>query len=215
MGPLVSRSCGTAPRDGLPLSLTLSNKPNPNQISASNVKAGVVNGAGAPGQSPGAGRACESCYSKCPPRASGPTRALGALCRPGVLAGGARRAGDAVMLSAVRRFCLRTRLSPTLLSVAAQSYQWYSWGPPNMQCRLCASCWTYWKKYGGLKMPTRLDGERPGPNRSNMVSGRPSPPPCPAGRAARGHGAVSGRRAPFRRAPTASQPGAAGAPSLP
>uniref|UniRef100_A0AAY4BU87 Metastasis associated 1 n=1 Tax=Denticeps clupeoides TaxID=299321 RepID=A0AAY4BU87_9TELE len=40
------------------------------------------------------------------------------------------------------------------------SYQWYSWGPPNMQCRLCASCWTYWKKYGGLKMPTRLDGER-------------------------------------------------------
>ncbi|XP_060109879.1 metastasis-associated protein MTA1 isoform X4 [Heteronotia binoei] len=50
----------------------------------------------------------------------------------------------------------------------AQSYQWYSWGPPNMQCRLCASCWTYWKKYGGLKMPTRLDGERPGPNRNNM-----------------------------------------------
>uniref|UniRef100_A0A8D3DNT0 Metastasis associated 1 n=1 Tax=Scophthalmus maximus TaxID=52904 RepID=A0A8D3DNT0_SCOMX len=48
------------------------------------------------------------------------------------------------------------------------SYQWYSWGPPNMQCRLCASCWTYWKKYGGLKMPTRLDGERPGPNRSSM-----------------------------------------------
>uniref|UniRef100_A0A452R352 Metastasis associated 1 n=1 Tax=Ursus americanus TaxID=9643 RepID=A0A452R352_URSAM len=89
------------------------NKPNPNQISVNNVKAGVVNGAGAPGQSPGAGRACESCYT-------------------------------------------------------AQSYQWYSWGPPNMQCRLCASCWTYWKKYGGLKMPTRLDGERPGPNRSNM-----------------------------------------------
>ncbi|XP_046503315.1 metastasis-associated protein MTA1 isoform X6 [Equus quagga] len=89
------------------------NKPNPNQISVNNVKAGVVNGAGAPGQSPGAGRACESCYT-------------------------------------------------------TQSYQWYSWGPPNMQCRLCASCWTYWKKYGGLKMPTRLDGERPGPNRSNM-----------------------------------------------
>ncbi|KAK1339519.1 hypothetical protein QTO34_020202 [Cnephaeus nilssonii] len=89
------------------------NKPNPNQISVNNVKAGVVNGAGAPGQTPGAGRACESCYT-------------------------------------------------------TQSYQWYSWGPPNMQCRLCASCWTYWKKYGGLKMPTRLDGERPGPNRSNM-----------------------------------------------
>uniref|UniRef100_A0A2K5MLN4 Metastasis associated 1 n=1 Tax=Cercocebus atys TaxID=9531 RepID=A0A2K5MLN4_CERAT len=93
--------------------ISLSNKPNPNQISVNNVKAGVVNGTGAPGQSPGAGRACESCYT-------------------------------------------------------TQSYQWYSWGPPNMQCRLCASCWTYWKKYGGLKMPTRLDGERPGPNRSNM-----------------------------------------------
>ncbi|XP_036286226.2 metastasis-associated protein MTA1 isoform X1 [Pipistrellus kuhlii] len=89
------------------------NKPNPNQISVNSAKAGVVNGAGAPGQTPGAGRACESCYT-------------------------------------------------------AQSYQWYSWGPPTMQCRLCASCWTYWKKYGGLKMPTRLDGERPGPNRSNM-----------------------------------------------
>ncbi|MEJ1275982.1 hypothetical protein NN561_006882 [Cricetulus griseus] len=89
------------------------NKPNPNQISANSVKASVVNGTGTPGQSPGAGRACESCYT-------------------------------------------------------TQSYQWYSWGPPNMQCRLCASCWTYWKKYGGLKMPTRLDGERPGPNRNNM-----------------------------------------------
>uniref|UniRef100_A0A673ZK72 Metastasis associated 1 n=1 Tax=Salmo trutta TaxID=8032 RepID=A0A673ZK72_SALTR len=51
---------------------------------------------------------------------------------------------------------------------AISSFQWYSWGPPNMQCRLCASCWTYWKKYGGLKMPTRLEGERPGPNRNNM-----------------------------------------------
>lgn len=55
------------------------------------------------------------------------------------------------------------------LCLASSSYQWYSWGPPNMQCRLCASCWTYWKKYGGLKMPTRLEGERPGPNRNNMV----------------------------------------------
>ncbi|KAI1887099.1 hypothetical protein AGOR_G00202640 [Albula goreensis] len=40
-----------------------------------------------------------------------------------------------------------------------QSPQWYSWGPPNMQCRLCVSCWTYWKKYGGLKMPSRAEGE--------------------------------------------------------
>uniref|UniRef100_A0A8B9KCA2 Metastasis associated 1 family, member 2 n=1 Tax=Astyanax mexicanus TaxID=7994 RepID=A0A8B9KCA2_ASTMX len=40
----------------------------------------------------------------------------------------------------------------------AQSPQWYAWGPPNMQCRLCASCWVYWKKYGGLKTPTQLEG---------------------------------------------------------
>uniref|UniRef100_A0A8B9T929 Metastasis-associated protein MTA2 n=1 Tax=Anas platyrhynchos TaxID=8839 RepID=A0A8B9T929_ANAPL len=39
-----------------------------------------------------------------------------------------------------------------------QSAQWYAWGPPNMQCRLCASCWIYWKKYGGLKTPTQLEG---------------------------------------------------------
>uniref|UniRef100_A0A671L9C7 Metastasis-associated protein MTA1-like n=1 Tax=Sinocyclocheilus anshuiensis TaxID=1608454 RepID=A0A671L9C7_9TELE len=93
------------------------NKPNPNQLSMSSVKPGLVNGAGvlpgAPDQPVGLARACESCYT-------------------------------------------------------TSSYQWYSWGPLNMQCRLCASCWTYWKKYGGLKMPTRLDGERPGPNRNNM-----------------------------------------------
>lgn len=46
----------------------------------------------------------------------------------------------------------------------AHSSQWYSWGPVHMQCRLCNTCWSYWKKYGGLKMPTRLDGERPPPN---------------------------------------------------
>uniref|UniRef100_A0A8C7W7L2 Metastasis associated 1 n=1 Tax=Oncorhynchus mykiss TaxID=8022 RepID=A0A8C7W7L2_ONCMY len=88
------------------------NKPNPNQLSANSVKPGIVGGL-VNGQTPGLGRACESCYT-------------------------------------------------------ISSYQWYSWGPPNMQCRLCASCWTYWKKYGGLKMPTRLEGERPGPNRNNM-----------------------------------------------
>ncbi|XP_033628555.1 metastasis-associated protein MTA3-like isoform X2 [Asterias rubens] len=49
---------------------------------------------------------------------------------------------------------------------ASSSYQWYSWGPANMQCRLCATCWIYWKKCGGLKMPTRLDGDRPGPLRN-------------------------------------------------
>ncbi|XP_039625483.1 metastasis-associated protein MTA1-like isoform X2 [Polypterus senegalus] len=52
---------------------------------------------------------------------------------------------------------------------STQCFQWYSWGPPTMQCRLCATCWNYWKKYGGLKMPTRLEGERPGLNRNNMA----------------------------------------------
>ena len=48
---------------------------------------------------------------------------------------------------------------PSMLSApAVQSPQWYAWGPPNMQCRLCASCWIYWKKYGGLKTPTQLEG---------------------------------------------------------
>uniref|UniRef100_A0A8D1NK59 Uncharacterized protein n=1 Tax=Sus scrofa TaxID=9823 RepID=A0A8D1NK59_PIG len=54
-----------------------SNKPNPNQISVNSIKAGVVNG-GAPGQSPGAGRACESCYSKCPAQHPGHTPPLSA-----------------------------------------------------------------------------------------------------------------------------------------
>jgi len=36
------------------------------------------------------------------------------------------------------------------------SSQWYAWGPAHMQCRLCQSCWSYWKKYGGLRYPTRV-----------------------------------------------------------
>ncbi|CAH1393761.1 unnamed protein product [Nezara viridula] len=36
------------------------------------------------------------------------------------------------------------------------SSQWYSWGPSHMQCKLCHGCWCYWKKYGGLKMPSKL-----------------------------------------------------------
>lgn len=34
--------------------------------------------------------------------------------------------------------------------------QWYSWGPTHLSCRLCHTCWTYWKKYGGLKVASRL-----------------------------------------------------------
>ncbi|XP_064623764.1 metastasis-associated protein MTA3-like isoform X3 [Lineus longissimus] len=54
---------------------------------------------------------------------------------------------------------------------AATSHQWYSWGPIHMQCRLCSNCWNYWKKYGGLRMPTRLDGERPNPNQRQETGG--------------------------------------------
>ncbi|KAF3853772.1 hypothetical protein F7725_014460 [Dissostichus mawsoni] len=58
-----------------------------------------------------------------------------------------------------------------------QSAQWYSWGPPNMQCRLCVSCWMYWKKYGGLKMPSRAEV----PEEST------SPSPVPTEPRSRGH----------------------------
>uniref|UniRef100_A0AAR2JJV3 Metastasis associated 1 family, member 2 n=1 Tax=Pygocentrus nattereri TaxID=42514 RepID=A0AAR2JJV3_PYGNA len=51
----------------------------------------------------------------------------------------------------------------------AQSPQWYAWGPPNMQCRLCASCWIYWKKYGGLKTPTQLEGATRSAPRGHMT----------------------------------------------
>uniref|UniRef100_A0A8C4HGC9 Metastasis associated 1 family, member 2 n=1 Tax=Dicentrarchus labrax TaxID=13489 RepID=A0A8C4HGC9_DICLA len=54
----------------------------------------------------------------------------------------------------------------------AQSPQWYAWGPPNMQCRLCASCWIYWKKYGGLKTPTQLEGEVQGMSPFTRNEGR-------------------------------------------
>ncbi|CAF93765.1 unnamed protein product [Tetraodon nigroviridis] len=55
-----------------------------------------------------------------------------------------------------------------------QSAQWYSWGPPNMQCRLCVSCWMYWKKYGGLKMPSRAEGteERTSPSPASSPRAR-------------------------------------------
>ncbi|CAB1338114.1 unnamed protein product [Coregonus sp. 'balchen'] len=100
------------------------NKPNPNQLSVTNGKMAMVNGAG-PGayHAAGGGRACESCYSM-------------------------------------------------------QSAQWYSWGPPNMQCRLCVSCWMYWKKYGGLKMPSRAEAPEE----------KTPPSPLPNEPRSRGHG---------------------------
>ncbi|KAI7796854.1 metastasis-associated protein MTA3 isoform X1 [Triplophysa rosa] len=64
---------------------------------------------------------------------------------------------------------------------AVQSPQWYSWGPPNMQCRLCVSCWMYWKKYGGLKMPSRAEGAEektpPSPSHTEVRSRGHGPRP--------------------------------------
>lgn len=61
---------------------------------------------------------------------------------------------------------------------ATQSAQWYAWGPPNMQCRLCASCWIYWKKYGGLKTPTQLEGAARSASVSHGMGYRRHPHPC-------------------------------------
>ncbi|XP_022249422.1 metastasis-associated protein MTA3-like [Limulus polyphemus] len=47
------------------------------------------------------------------------------------------------------------------------SHQWYAWGPPLMQCRLCQLCWSFWKRYGGLKYPSKLDGELQTSSRSS------------------------------------------------
>ncbi|XP_041122286.1 metastasis-associated protein MTA1-like isoform X4 [Polyodon spathula] len=119
------------------------NKPNPNQLNVNHIKPnpnqGLVNGAG-DGAGVGAG--------------------AGAGAGTGTGVGAGAVAGEPGQSTGVGRACESC--------YTTYSYQWYSWGPPNMQCRLCASCWTYWKKYGGLRMPTRLDGERPGPNRNNM-----------------------------------------------
>lgn len=40
------------------------------------------------------------------------------------------------------------------------SSQWYAWGQTQVQCRLCQSCWTYWKKFAGLKYTCKVDVEK-------------------------------------------------------
>ncbi|KRY54441.1 Metastasis-associated protein MTA2 [Trichinella britovi] len=59
-----------------------------------------------------------------------------------------------------------TKVSPNVIATSAgsqpsftcescetqRSEQWYAWGPPAVsQMRLCKDCWSYWKRYGGLK----------------------------------------------------------------
>ncbi|XP_019864285.1 PREDICTED: metastasis-associated protein MTA3-like isoform X2 [Amphimedon queenslandica] len=37
------------------------------------------------------------------------------------------------------------------------STRWVSWGPAHDHCRLCGHCYVYWRKYGGLKLPSRWE----------------------------------------------------------
>lgn len=53
-------------------------------------------------------------------------------------------------------------------------FQWYAWGPSHLNCRLCQSCWNYWKKYGGLKVATRLAD-----NELDAVKKKPAITPTP------------------------------------
>ena len=34
--------------------------------------------------------------------------------------------------------------------------RWYQWGNLHEHRRLCNHCYTYWRKYGGLKLPSEL-----------------------------------------------------------
>ncbi|XKL66527.1 hypothetical protein PGB90_009947 [Kerria lacca] len=52
------------------------------------------------------------------------------------------------------------------------SSQWYPWTMSSYQCKLCHSCWTYWKRYGGFKIPTKLceSDEPPIKKKSGSIS---------------------------------------------
>ncbi|XP_046887790.1 metastasis-associated protein MTA3 [Hypomesus transpacificus] len=131
------------------------NKPNPNQISVTNGKMATVNGAG-----PGA-------YHTAGSGTGGGTGAGTGGAGTGAGTGGAGTGGAGTGGGRACETCY-----------SMQSAQWYSWGPPNMQCRLCVSCWMYWKKYGGLKMPSRAEGPEE----------RTSPTPTTNEPRSRGHG---------------------------
>uniref|UniRef100_A0A8C9QR77 Metastasis-associated protein MTA1 n=1 Tax=Spermophilus dauricus TaxID=99837 RepID=A0A8C9QR77_SPEDA len=122
------------------------NKPNPNQISVNSVKASVVNGTGAPGQSPGAGRACESCY-----------------------------------------------MSPLRILLDILEEIWWLENANPVRWREAR---TKWQQHGKWDEPATRSAPATGPRPSVMAL-------------------CWGGAPPFRRVPTASQPGAAGAPSLP
>jgi hypothetical protein len=39
--------------------------------------------------------------------------------------------------------------------LASSSSQWYQWNTAQPHTRLCAECWSYYKKLGGLKYPKK------------------------------------------------------------
>ena len=44
----------------------------------------------------------------------------------------------------------------------SSSSQWYTWGAPQKQGKMCQQCWDYWKRMGGLQKASRSareDGE--------------------------------------------------------
>lgn len=64
-------------------------------------------------------------------------------------------------------FFSKCKFLTSFIAPVTVSSQWYAWGPSHMQCRLCQACWQYWKRYGGLKNPTRFgDGEYDGKKKS-------------------------------------------------
>ncbi|XP_065883695.1 metastasis-associated protein MTA3-like isoform X2 [Dysidea avara] len=58
--------------------------------------------------------------------------------------------------------------------LSVQAVRWYSWGPTQENCRVCNTCMTYWRKYGGLKLPTRWENsDRPIPGVPPPVGKKP------------------------------------------
>ncbi|MEQ2164296.1 hypothetical protein GOODEAATRI_005157, partial [Goodea atripinnis] len=60
----------------------------------------------------------------------------------------------------------------SLTSIIEYYYMWKTTDRYVQQCRLCVSCWMYWKKYGGLKMPSRAEApeERTSPSPASNES---------------------------------------------
>ena len=55
----------------------------------------------------------------------------------------------------VQLVCCPHNVCTVSLCLATTAQRWYFWGPTQEQCRLCNYCMIYWRKYGGLKLPTK------------------------------------------------------------